>query len=77
MLVMAEQERPGTALVAGGTGVLGSAVVALLLGRGDSVCVPWIVEAEAEALASRHAAAIDDGRLRLSQCNAADADHVA
>jgi NAD(P)-dependent dehydrogenase (short-subunit alcohol dehydrogenase family) len=39
-----------TAIVTGGTGGLGSAVVARLLSEGWRVVVPWIVEAELERL---------------------------
>jgi NAD(P)-dependent dehydrogenase (short-subunit alcohol dehydrogenase family) len=42
-----------TALVTGGTGGLGSAVVGRLLSDGWRVVVPWIVEAELERLESR------------------------
>jgi NAD(P)-dependent dehydrogenase (short-subunit alcohol dehydrogenase family) len=41
---------PSTALVTGGTGGLGSAVVRALLGDGWRVVVPWIVERELERL---------------------------
>jgi len=68
---------PRAALVVGGTGVLGAAVVDLLLARGDAVAVPWVVEDEATALRARHAAAVAEGRLRLSRTDATDADAVA
>jgi NAD(P)-dependent dehydrogenase (short-subunit alcohol dehydrogenase family) len=42
-----------TAIVTGGTGGLGAAVVARLLGDGWRVVVPWIVEAELERLPER------------------------
>jgi NAD(P)-dependent dehydrogenase (short-subunit alcohol dehydrogenase family) len=70
-------ERPRTALVAGGGGALGSAVVATLLRRGERVCVPWIAEAEAQRLRATHPEAAERGDLRLSNCDAADADQVA
>jgi NAD(P)-dependent dehydrogenase (short-subunit alcohol dehydrogenase family) len=41
------------------------------------VCVPWVVREEAAALREAHAEAIDGGRLRLSECNVADADQIA
>lgn len=41
---------PDTALVTGGTGGLGSAVVAELLTRGWEVVVPWIAEGELDRL---------------------------
>jgi NAD(P)-dependent dehydrogenase (short-subunit alcohol dehydrogenase family) len=69
--------RPRTALVAGGTGALGTALVDLLLGRGEQVCVPWVVRAEADELRARHADAVADGRLRLSECDVADPDQLA
>ena len=71
------QDRPRTAFVAGGTGGLGSAVVDLLLARGERVCVPWRRREPAEGLRARHAEAVAEDRLRLSECNAADPDQVA
>ena len=72
-----DHERPRTALVAGGTGALGGAVTAVLLERGERVCVPWVVEAEAEQLRAEHPDALREGRLRLSQCDCANLDQVA
>src|SRR5688572_24903720 len=40
----------GVALVAGGTGGLGQAVVAELLDAGATLVVPWVVEREREAI---------------------------
>lgn len=77
MQPIGDDERPRTALVAGGTGALGSAVVELLLARGERVAVPWIARDEAERMRARHADALDDGRLRLSECNVADPDQLA
>src|SRR2546427_741107 len=37
---------PRVALVTGGSGALGQAIVHRFLHEGDIVCVPWIVEAE-------------------------------
>jgi NAD(P)-dependent dehydrogenase (short-subunit alcohol dehydrogenase family) len=45
--------REATAIVTGGTGGLGSAVVELLLQRGWRVVVPWIVEKELDRLPPR------------------------
>ncbi|EME22640.1 SDR family NAD(P)-dependent oxidoreductase [Rhodococcus triatomae] len=59
-----------TALVTGGTGGLGSAVVGKLLAEGWRVVVPWIAEDELERL-ERHP------HLRLIQANLFDADSVA
>lgn len=70
-------ERPATNLVAGGTGALGSALVGLLLERGEQVCVPWIDAEEAERLRDRHSDALTTDRLRLSRCDVADPDQVA
>ena len=75
--VQNDDERPRTALVAGGSGALGSAVTAILLGRGERVCVPWFDEAEANALRQAHPDAVREGRLRLSECDVADLDQVA
>jgi NAD(P)-dependent dehydrogenase (short-subunit alcohol dehydrogenase family) len=72
-----DNERPRTAFVAGGTGALGAAVVEVLLEQGERVCVPWVVEAEAERLRTAHADALADGRLRLSRCDVTDGDAVA
>lgn len=70
-------DRPRTALVAGGTGALGSALVALLLERGERVAVPWIVGEEADRLRSAHADALEEGRLRLSHTDVANPDALA
>lgn len=72
-----EQQRPRTSLVAGGTGALGSALVATLLARGESVCVPWRDESKAERLRAVHQEAADEGRLRLSECDVTDPDQLA
>lgn len=72
-----DAERPRTALVAGGTGALGVAVVEVLLERGERVCVPWVDEAEADRLRDAQADAVRDGRLRLSRGDTADPDAVA
>lgn len=72
-----QHPRPRTALVAGGTGALGTAVVDALLADGERVCVPWRSESGAEALRQRHAAALEADRLRLSQCDVAKPDQLA
>ena len=74
---LAEHDRPRTALVAGGTGGLGRAVVDVLLERGESVCVPWRTAADADALREAHVEAVSQGRLRLSECDVTDDDQVA
>lgn len=72
-----EQTRPRTAVVAGGTGALGSAVVDVLLERGERVCVPWRTEGPALRLREAHADAVGAGRLRLSRCDVTDLDALA
>jgi NAD(P)-dependent dehydrogenase (short-subunit alcohol dehydrogenase family) len=59
-----------TAIVTGGTGGLGAAVVARLLDEGWKVVVPWIVEAELARVPER------DG-MTLVQADLFDADSVA
>jgi NAD(P)-dependent dehydrogenase (short-subunit alcohol dehydrogenase family) len=72
-----DHERPRTALVAGGTGALGAAVVEVLLERGEQVCVPYRDEDGAQRLRTAHSDAVTQGRLRLSRCDVADPDQVA
>lgn len=72
-----DHARPRTALVAGGTGVLGRAVTELLLERGEQVCVPWRDAEGAEQLRAAQPDAVAQGRLRLSECNVTDTDQVA
>lgn len=77
MTRVTDHDRPRTALVAGGSGQLGRAVVARLLAGGERVCVPWLVEREAEGLRAAFPDAAEDGRLRLSRCDVADPDQAA
>lgn len=70
-------ERPRTALVAGGTGALGVAVVRRLLADGERVCVPWVDEHGAEALRDEFHEPLAADRLRLSRCDVADLDQLA
>jgi len=63
------------ALVTGGTGALGQAVTLRLLAGGATVCVPWIVEAERQALLDRAPAAGD--RLALERADVTDAAATA
>jgi NAD(P)-dependent dehydrogenase (short-subunit alcohol dehydrogenase family) len=60
----------GTAIVTGGTGGLGSAVVARLLDGGWRVVVPWVIERELERVERR------DG-LELVHADLFDAEAVA
>lgn len=73
-------ERPSqgkNALVAGGGGALGRAVVAELLDAGYRVCVPWVVASEADGLREAHPEAVRDDDLRLSETDATEPDQVA
>jgi NAD(P)-dependent dehydrogenase (short-subunit alcohol dehydrogenase family) len=63
------------ALVTGGTGALGRAVVLRLLDRGDRVTVPWRTRAGMEAL--RGAAGEAGGRLELVEGDVTDPVSVA
>ncbi|MDD9826929.1 MAG: SDR family NAD(P)-dependent oxidoreductase [Deltaproteobacteria bacterium] len=62
-----------TAVITGGAGALGGANVAAFLAAGWRAVVPWIIEAEAEALAQRFAAERDAGRLLLLQADVSEA----
>jgi NAD(P)-dependent dehydrogenase (short-subunit alcohol dehydrogenase family) len=68
--------RPRSVIVTGGTGALGSRVVAAFLAAGDRVTVPWIVPAERDALATTHHDALEAKRLSLLDADVA-ADGVA
>jgi NAD(P)-dependent dehydrogenase (short-subunit alcohol dehydrogenase family) len=59
------------ALVTGGTGALGQAVTLRLMAEGMSVAVPWVVEAEHDALVAR-VAPDDRHRLLLARCDVTD-----
>lgn len=72
-----DADRPRTALVTGGTGALGSAVVDALLARGERVVVPWVVEGEAERLREGRDAALAGDRLRLARADVTDPDSMA
>jgi NAD(P)-dependent dehydrogenase (short-subunit alcohol dehydrogenase family) len=61
----------GVAIVTGGTGALGQAVVLRLLGDGMTVCVPFVVDHEDEALRGRVQAGAD--RLLTRRADVADA----
>jgi NAD(P)-dependent dehydrogenase (short-subunit alcohol dehydrogenase family) len=61
---------PSAAIVTGGTGGLGAAVVERLLADGWRVVVPWIVEAELERVAPRD-------RLELVRADLFDPDAVS
>jgi NAD(P)-dependent dehydrogenase (short-subunit alcohol dehydrogenase family) len=62
---------PRVALVTGGSGALGQAIVRRFLRDGDVVCVPWIVDAER----ARLEASLDAGaraRVMLERCDVGD-----
>jgi NAD(P)-dependent dehydrogenase (short-subunit alcohol dehydrogenase family) len=60
----------GTAIITGGTGGLGAAVVARMLGDGWRVVVPWVVEQELERVDERPG-------LELVRADLFDPDEVA
>jgi NAD(P)-dependent dehydrogenase (short-subunit alcohol dehydrogenase family) len=72
-----------TAVVTGGTGALGRAVVEVFLEAGHRVVVPWIVKTEREELAALFRTQTEAGRLELLEADvadergAADVAHVA
>jgi len=55
-------DRPRTALVAGGAGALGRAVVARLLAEGERVCAPELDTDQAQQLQAAHPEATDADR---------------
>lgn len=65
-----------SAIVTGGTGALGSAVVARLLDDGYRVIAPWIVRAERDVLAARYAERLD-GDLLLPEADVSEAADLA
>ena len=62
---------PRVALVTGGSGALGQAIVHRFLHEGDIVCVPWIVEAERARLEGS-LEATTRGRVMLERCDVSD-----
>ena len=66
-----------TAVVSGGTGALGRAVVRAFLALGDRVVVPWIVAAERESLGEAEADALARGGLLLVEADVAEAAGAA
>lgn len=64
-------------LVSGGAGALGRAVVEAFLEGGDHVMVPWIVEAERDALAAALCRPLEAGSLTLLAADVAEADGAA
>jgi NAD(P)-dependent dehydrogenase (short-subunit alcohol dehydrogenase family) len=63
-----------TAIVTGGTGALGRAVVAAFLGGGDRVVAPWIVARERDAVSAQFQSALGAGRLLLLEADVAEPD---
>ena len=59
------------ALITGGSGALGQAIVHRFLADGDTVCVPWIVDAERARLEGSIDAAAR-GRVMLERCDVSD-----
>lgn len=66
-----------TVIVSGGTGALGSRVVAAFLASGDRVVVPWIVKAERDVAESEHAQSLEAESLLLVEANVADESGAA
>jgi len=62
---------PRVALVTGGSGALGQAIVHRFLREGDTVCVPWIVESE-HARLEGSLDATTGGRVMLERCDVSD-----
>ena len=61
-----------TWIVTGGTGALGRAVATEALGRGARVVVPWIIDAERDALREAKTAEVESGALELVEADIAD-----
>lgn len=72
-----DAERPRTAVVAGGAGALGRAVVARLLADGERVCAPELDTEHAGQLQAAHPEAADADRLRTPQCDATDPEQLS
>lgn len=66
-----------SAIVTGGTGGLGGAVVEAFLAGGDRVVVPWIVAAETERMRQHFDAALRSQQLVLLEADIAEADGAA
>jgi NAD(P)-dependent dehydrogenase (short-subunit alcohol dehydrogenase family) len=66
-----------SAVVTGGTGGLGGAVVRAFLAGGDRVVVPWIVASESERMQERFADALRAQQLVLIRADVADRDGAA
>lgn len=71
-----ERVRPGAAIVTGGAGGLGLAVVERFLEDGFTVYVPYLVESERERLEARFGDFFEMGRLSATGADMADADDV-
>jgi NAD(P)-dependent dehydrogenase (short-subunit alcohol dehydrogenase family) len=72
-----DADRPRTAVVAGGAGALGRAVVARLLADGERVCVPELHDDKAAQLQKTHPEAADEDRLRLTRTDATDPEQLS
>jgi NAD(P)-dependent dehydrogenase (short-subunit alcohol dehydrogenase family) len=66
----------GVAVVTGGSGALGQAITLRLLRDGATVAVPWVVEAEQEALVTRVPAS-DRQRLMLAEADVTEPASMA
>ena len=66
-----------SAVVTGGTGGLGGAVVRAFLAGGDRVVVPWIAASESERMREGFADALRAQQLVLVEADVADSDGAA
>lgn len=74
---VSDADRPRTAVVAGGAGALGRAVVARLLADGERVCAPELDEERAQQLQAAHPEAFEADRLRTPRCDATDMEQLS
>jgi NAD(P)-dependent dehydrogenase (short-subunit alcohol dehydrogenase family) len=69
---MATVDSGRAAVISGGTGALGRALVARFLAAGDQVVVPWIMKRELEAIEAEETDALRRGRLVLIEADVAE-----
>jgi NAD(P)-dependent dehydrogenase (short-subunit alcohol dehydrogenase family) len=69
---MATPDSGRFAIVSGGTGALGRAIVSRFLAAGDRVVTPWIVKREREAVEAAEAPAVREKRLILVEADVAE-----
>ncbi|MFI5317536.1 MAG: SDR family NAD(P)-dependent oxidoreductase [Myxococcota bacterium] len=69
---MATADSGRVAVISGGTGALGRALVARFLAAGDQVVVPWIMKRELDAIEGEESEALHRGRLLLIEADVAE-----